>query len=107
MPQSEAGAGAGVDPQATAAETTKEPETTVSDAVGEVDDSVEETTSQTVAEELENLDLNKPTSQVEGPGGEDEGDLTPEEDDGEGEWISSFLRLLPLFRLISIANRSS
>ncbi|KXX72869.1 RNA-binding protein NOB1 [Madurella mycetomatis] len=88
VPQSEAGAGADVDPQATASETAKEPGTIVSGAAAEVGDSVEEATSQSLAEELENLDLNKPTAQAEVPGEEDEGDSTPGEDDGEGEWIT-------------------
>ncbi|GAB1314497.1 20S-pre-rRNA D-site endonuclease nob1 [Madurella fahalii] len=85
---SEMEASADVDAPTPAVETTKEQETAVSDAADELGHSSKQATRQTVAEELENLDLNKPTAQVDAPGEEDEGDSTSEEDDGEGEWIT-------------------
>ncbi|AEO56519.1 hypothetical protein MYCTH_2301572 [Thermothelomyces thermophilus ATCC 42464] len=72
------------DSPATACEVAKEPVETLPSAV-EGDAQVNPGINESVAEQLQNLSLNKPATEENVV---EEEDLTEEEDDGEGEWIT-------------------
>lgn len=90
-PKSEAESEAGASQPHTVAEADGEQGTVVPESTDEVAARTEGVTSEALSGKLENLDLSEASVEIETRGEEYEGDLTPEEDDGEGEWISTSL----------------
>ncbi|KAK4157158.1 RNA-binding protein NOB1 [Chaetomidium leptoderma] len=67
---------------------TKEQEDVVPQAADETAASSEQATSETLAAQVQDLNLNTPASQDADPVVEDGEEVTEDEDDGDGEWIT-------------------
>ena len=82
--------------EATTTEGTEEQDGALPDTTDVADVSPEEGTSEAVTEQLQELNLDEPTTEDAEPVVEDGEESAAEEDDGDGEWISSSPVLCPL-----------
>jgi hypothetical protein len=84
------------EPSTTTAEGAEEQDSALPDTTDVADVSPEEGTSEAVTEQLQELNLDEPTTEDAEPVVEDGEESAAEEDDGDGEWISSSPLLCPL-----------